>query len=106
MFNLSSSKADNYNADSVIKIIDTNFNRFDGEGYDIQYLLDCLKVDNVDYYKQITKTNMIIDGSNDDNGASEIVVNYYKKSLLFVKMFYMLMIIIFGFVEINKLISF
>ena len=37
------------------------------------------------YHKQITKKDMIIDGSNDDIGASEIVINYYKKSLIFGK---------------------
>ena len=61
MFDLFSSKADNYNADSVIKVIDTNVKRFDGKGYGIKYLLDCLKVDNEEYYKQITKKDMIID---------------------------------------------
>jgi hypothetical protein len=85
MFDLFSSKADNYDADSVIKAIDTNINRFDGKGYGIKYLLDCLKVDNEEYYKQITKKDMIIDGSNDDIGACEIVVNYYKKSLIICK---------------------
>ncbi len=77
MFDLFSSKADNYDADSVIKVIDTNINRFDGKGYGIKYLLDCLKVDNEEYYKQIIKNDMIIDGSNDDIGASEIGINYY-----------------------------
>ena len=85
MFDLFSSKADNYDADSVIKVVDTNINRFDGKGYGIKYLLDCLKVDNEEYYKQITKKDMIIDGSNDDIGACEIVVNYYKKSLIICK---------------------
>ncbi len=55
LFDLFSSKADNYDVNSVIKVIDTNINRFDGEGYGIKYLLDCLKVDNPEYYKQITK---------------------------------------------------
>ncbi len=36
------------------------------------------------YHKQ-TKKDMIIDGSNDDIGASEIVIIYYKKSLIFCK---------------------
>jgi hypothetical protein len=85
MFDLFSSKADNYDADSVIKVIDTNMNRFDGKGYGIKYLLDCLKVDDIEYYKSITKKDMIIDGSNDDIGASEIVINYYKKSLIICK---------------------
>jgi hypothetical protein len=85
MFDLFSSKADNYDADSVIKVIDTNINRFDGKGYGIKYLLDCLKIDDEEYYKQITKKDMIIDGSNDDIGACEIVVNYYKKSLIICK---------------------
>ncbi len=48
-FDLFSSKADDYNADSVIKVMDTNINRFDGKGYGIKYLLDCLKVDNEEY---------------------------------------------------------
>jgi hypothetical protein len=82
IFDLFSSKADNYDADSVIKVIDTNINRFDGKGYGIKYLLDCLKVDNVEYYKQITKKDMIIDSADDDEGAANLVVKYYKDQLL------------------------
>ena len=82
LFDIFSSKADNYDADSVIKVIDTNINRFDGKGYGIKYLLDCIKVDDNDYYKLITKKDMIIDGSNDDIGASEIVLNYYKNLIV------------------------
>jgi hypothetical protein len=85
LFDLFSVKADNYDADSVIKVIDTNINRFDGKGYGIKYLLDCLKVDDNEYYKSITKKDMIISGSNDDIGASEIVINYYKTSLIICK---------------------
>ena len=82
MFDLFSSKSDNYNADSVIKVIDTNVNRFDGKGYGIKYLLDCLKVDNEEYYKQITKKDMIIESADDDEGAANIVVKHYKDQLL------------------------
>ena len=71
-------KADNYDADSVNKVIDTNISRFNEKGYGIKYLLDCLKVDDNEYYKSITKKDMIIESSNDDVGASEIVLNYYK----------------------------
>ncbi len=35
MFDLYSSKADDYDANSVNKVIDTNINRFDGRGYGI-----------------------------------------------------------------------
>jgi hypothetical protein len=83
MFDLFSSKADNYDADSVIKAIDTNINRFNGKGYGIKYLLDCLKVDDEEYYKQITKQDMIIDSADDDEGAANLVVKYYKDQLLF-----------------------
>ncbi len=38
IFDLFSSKADNYDANSAIKVIDTNINRFDGKGYGIKYL--------------------------------------------------------------------
>jgi len=87
LFDLFSSKADNYDADSVNKVIDTNIHRFDGKGYGIKYLLDCLKVDDIEYYKSITKKleDMIINGSNDDIGASEIVINHYKNSLVICK---------------------
>ena len=51
--------------------------------------MDCLKVDDIEYYKSITKKDIIIDGSNDDIGASEIVVNYYKTSLIICKGVYM-----------------
>jgi hypothetical protein len=82
MFDLFSSKADNYDADSVIKVIDTNISRFDGKGYGIKYLLECLKADNIEYYKEITKKDLIIKGSDDDIGASQIVVNHYKEILI------------------------
>jgi len=82
---LFSSKADNYDADGVYKVIDKNLSRFNGKGYGIKYLLECLKVDNIEYYKQITNKDLIIDGSNDDIGASEIVVNHYKDVLIICK---------------------
>ncbi len=49
LFDLFSCKADNYDADSVNKVIDTNIHRFDGKGNGIKYLLDCLKVDDIEY---------------------------------------------------------
>ena len=49
---LFSSKADNYDADGVYKIIDTNISRFNGKGYGIKYLLECIKVDDPIYYKK------------------------------------------------------
>jgi len=80
-----SSKADNYDADGVYKVIDTNLSRFNGKGYGIKYLLECLKVDNIEYYKQITKKDLVIDGANDDIGACEIVVNHYRDVLIICK---------------------
>jgi len=80
-----SSKADNYDGDGVVKVIDNNVNRFDGKGYGIKYLLECLKVDDIEYYKEITRKDLIIDGANDDIGASEIVVNHYKDELIICK---------------------
>ena len=82
---LFSLKADNYNADGVIKVIDNNINRFDGKGYGIKYLLECLKIDDIEYYKSITRKDLIIDGANDDIGASEIVINNYKDILIICK---------------------
>ena len=82
---LFSSKADNYDADGVYKIIDTNISRFNGKGYGIKYLLECIKVDDPIYYKKITKKDMIIDSANDDIGASEIVVNYYRDYFIICK---------------------
>lgn len=88
---LFSSKSDNYDADGVSKVIDTNISRFNGKGYGIKYFLECLKVDDIEYYKKITKKDMIINGANDDIGASEIVVNHYRdlfvicKGILYVK---------------------
>ena len=82
LFDLFSSKADNYDADGVIKVLDTNISRFNGVGYGIKYLLDCLKIDDIEYYKSITKKDLIIDGANDDIGASEIVVNHYMNELI------------------------
>ena len=80
-----SSKADNYDNNGVIKVIDTNISRFDGKGYGIKYLLECLKTDNIEYYKEITRKDLIIDSANDDIGASEIVVNHYKELLVICK---------------------
>ncbi len=37
LFDLFSVKADNYDADSVINVINTNIDRFDGKGYGIKY---------------------------------------------------------------------
>lgn len=82
---LFSFKADNYDGDGVVKVIDNNINRFDGKGYGIKYLLECLKVDDIEFYKLITKKDLIIDGANDDIGASEIVVNHYKDFLIICK---------------------
>ena len=78
-------KADNYDGDGVVKVIDTNISRFDGKGYGIKYLLECLKIDNIEYYKKITKKDLLIDGANDDIGAAEIVVNHYKEELIICK---------------------
>ena len=55
IYDLFSSKADNYSQKDVFKMLDTNIPRFDGKGYGIKYLLDCLKVDDNEYYKAITK---------------------------------------------------
>ena len=82
LFDLFSSKADNYDADGVIKNIDINISRFNGVGYGIKYLLNCLKTDNIDYYNEITKKDFIISSSNDDIGASEIVIDFYKDILV------------------------
>ncbi len=40
---------------TVIKVIDTNSFRFYGKMYDIKYILDCLEIDDEEYYKQITE---------------------------------------------------
>ena len=37
---------------------------------------------NIEYYNEITRKDLIIDGANDDIGASEIVVNHYKDKLI------------------------
>lgn len=85
LFDIFSAKADSYNADEVIKVLDINFPRFNGKGYGIKYLLDCLKIDNPEYYKTITKKDFIIDGSNDDIGASKIFIELNKDLLVICK---------------------
>lgn len=85
LFDIFSAKADTYNADDVVKVLDINFPRFNGKGYGIKYLLDCLKVDNPEYYKTITKKDFIIDGSNDDIGASKIFIELNKDLLIICK---------------------
>ena len=77
LFDLFSSKADNYDADGVIKFLETNISRFNGKGYGIKFILECLKINDIEYYNSITKKDLIIDGANDDIGASEIVVHHY-----------------------------
>jgi hypothetical protein len=91
LFDLFSAKADNYKDDDIYKFLDYNIPRFNGKGYGIKYLLECLKVDDEEYYKQITKKDNMIEGANDDIGASKMVVDYHKdllvicKGLLYVK---------------------
>ena len=82
LFDLFSLKADNYDVKGVNKFIETNIPRFDGKGYGIKFLLECLKVDDEEYYKSITKKDLMIEGANDDIGASEIIVNHYKDRLI------------------------
>jgi hypothetical protein len=50
-------------------MLDINIPRFNGKGYGIKYLLDCLKEDDEEYYKSNIFKDMLLDGSNDDNGA-------------------------------------
>lgn len=84
-FDIFSAKSDTYSADGVVKILDINFPRFNGKGYGIKYLLDCLKVDNPEYYKTITQKDLIINGSNDDIGASTIFIELHKDLLVICK---------------------
>ena len=82
LFDLFSSKADNYDTDGAIKFLDTNIPRLNGKGYGIKYLLECLKTDDIEYYKSITQKDLIIESTNDDIGASQIIVNLYKDILI------------------------
>jgi len=82
LFDLFSLKADNYDVKGVNNFIETNIPRFDGKGYGIKFLLECLKVDDEEYYKSITKKDLLIESANDDIGASKIVVEYYKDILV------------------------
>ena len=85
LYDLFSAKSDNYSSDGVVKMLDINISRFNDKGYGIKYLLDCLKEEDEEYYKSITFKDMIIDGSKDDIGASQIVVEYYKGLLTICK---------------------
>lgn len=85
IYDLFSSKADNYDADGVYKMLDTNIGRFNGKGYGIKYILNCLKEDDEEYYKSITFKEMIINSANDDIGASKIVIEFYKGLLVICK---------------------
>ena len=58
LFDLFSSKADNYNADGVNKFLETNIPRFNGKGYGIKFILECLKIDDMEYYKSITNKSI------------------------------------------------
>ena len=85
IFDLFSAKADNYCPDDVAKVLDVNFPRFNGKGYGIKYLLDCLKIDDIDYYRKIAQKDLVIDSANDDIGASEIVIRIYNDMLVICK---------------------
>jgi len=85
IYDLFSAKSVDYSPDGVVKMLDINIPRFNGKGYGIKYLLDCLKEDDEEYYKSITFKDMIIDSSNDDIGASQIVIEYYKGLLTICK---------------------
>ena len=85
IYDLFSSKADNYDANGVYKMLDANIPRFDGKGYGIKYLLNCLKVDDENYYKSITSQDMIINSANDDIGASLLVIEYYREQFVICK---------------------
>ena len=76
-----SSKSDYYDTDGVFKVIDTNISWFNGKGYGIKYLLECLKVDDLEYYKNITTKGIILMVLM-MIGASEIVFNHYKNLLI------------------------
>ena len=82
LFDMFSSKADNYDEDGVTKFLKTNIKRLDGKGYGIKYILQCIYTDDITYYKLIKFKNMVINGANDDIGASKIVVDYYKDELV------------------------
>lgn len=85
LFDIFSSKADNYSPEGAAKVLDINIPRFNGKGYGIKYLLSCLKNDNAEYYREITKKEFLISGSNDDIGASIIIINQYRELLVICK---------------------
>ncbi len=80
LFDLFSLKADNYDVKRVNKFIEINIPRFDGKSNGIKFLLECHKIDDEEYYKSITKKDLM--DANDDIGASEIVVNLYRDRLI------------------------
>ncbi len=72
-----SSKSDKYDECKIDEIIDDYIKRYTtGKGYGIKYLLECLKIDDEEYYKKMTEKDMVIDNAN-DIGACEIDINYY-----------------------------
>jgi hypothetical protein len=78
-----SSKSDKYDEFEIDKIIDKYIKIYTtGIGYGIKYLLECLKIDNIEYYNSITKKDRIIESSNDDIGAADIVAIHYKDILV------------------------
>jgi hypothetical protein len=78
-----SSKSDKYQEDIIDKVIDDYIKRYTtGIGYGIKYLLECIKTDNPEYYISITKKDRIIESSNDDIGAADIVAIHYKDILV------------------------
>ena len=40
-YGLFGSKTEKYDADGIVKMLDTNIPRFDGKGYCTNYFLDC-----------------------------------------------------------------
>lgn len=55
LFDLFSSKSLDYDANGASNAIDINLPRFDGKGYGIKYLMECLKEDNPEYYNKYFK---------------------------------------------------
>ena len=79
---LFSAKSTTYDEDGVEKWIDTEYDTAREKGYGWKFLLDWLKEDNPEYYKKLTEKQVLIESANDDIGASKIVVEHYKQSLV------------------------
>lgn len=104
----SSLDTDAYDKYGTENWLNDNYNKTRPNGYGWKFLLKWLSEDNKEFYNKLTKKENLIESSNDDEGASTIVINKYKNKMVISKgVFYVLEdnIWICDCDEVNKVLS-